>query len=132
MNSAANWKRLGSPRLAARLAPRAEGLYVIGEVDRRTGLPIDIDWVYVGQAVDLARRIGQHTQSAERQPALRQWLAQAGQGTKLIEVWYRLVPKSELDDEERRLIHMLLDAGHQLINIDHNYTLKDSNEEESE
>ena len=86
---------------AARIAPRLAGVYAYAEAETLHGLPLSLNWVYVGKAVDLSARLNDHDAEREANPLLRDWLhRRRTQG----EVWYAVVPADQLDVVERDVI----------------------------
>ena len=96
------WYRLPVGSVLA--APPIPGVYAYGAVEAVHGLPVRLDWAYVGQARNLAARLTQHDPTREPHPGLRQWLvAHAGTG----EVWYAPMDAQYLNGVERHLIRHL-------------------------
>lgn len=95
------WTRVRSVGAAARVAPRLAGVYAYAEAKTLHGLPVDLSWVYVGKALNLASRLDDHDAERESSPLLRDWLHRRRQQG---EVWYAVVPPEYLDVIERDAI----------------------------
>jgi excinuclease UvrABC nuclease subunit len=80
------WVLTTSVEAAVRRAPNSPGVYAIGRVERKAGLPVLTEWVYVGRSTKgLRRRLAEHRPIAERNPGLRVWLMGRDPET---EVWF--------------------------------------------
>jgi excinuclease UvrABC nuclease subunit len=80
------WVASPSIGAAARIAPNSPGVYAIGQVKREAGLPVEVEWVYVGRSTKgLRNRLNQHEPIVERNEDLRWWLSDRHADT---EVWF--------------------------------------------
>jgi excinuclease UvrABC nuclease subunit len=98
-----NWCRILDGHLASASAPPIAGIYVYANSALVQGLPMTLEWVYVGQANNLKRRFEQHEIFSERNIGLIRWL----RGPSHVEVWYVPLPKSQLSHIEQELVRTL-------------------------
>ncbi len=82
--------------------PTASGVYVIAHVTRLHGLPIHINWLYVGQSKNLRRRYCEHVHWTEPNPSL-----DAIRLDHTHEFWWVTAPVDELNTLEADLIDQL-------------------------
>lgn len=106
MDEERQWHRIRSISAAAEMAPEMPGVYAYGPASRHVlGLPVGLrSWVYVGMSKNLASRFRGHKAARERQPELRDWLAQ---NRRSAEVWYSTAQEDEIAELERYLIRKL-------------------------
>jgi hypothetical protein len=84
------------------LAAEAPGVYAIGQIKRHYGLPVVIEWAYVGRTDSLRRRMLEHQPSIEANPGLARWLRRnRGQ----LEVWLLSIDPAIARGLEKTLIH---------------------------
>ena len=77
-------------------------VYSYGEVTRVDGVPVAIEWVYIGKSINLKKRIEQgHDSHRESNPELWRWM---GQLKRNRELWFAYVEIDNLDTVERLLI----------------------------
>lgn len=81
--------------------PKRSGLYAYGVVKRCNGLPVSINWVYVGKAKNLRQRTRSHSPVNEVNPDLQVWLRTPPQGAEL---WVVEVDAKSLNESEQDLI----------------------------
>lgn len=100
------WVRIKSIAAASMIAPTLAGVYAYGIVEREVaGLPVGTySWAYVGRSDNLARRFSDHDVIRERDPALRQWLAD---NRERAEVWYASMQAGQTKAIEKHLIREL-------------------------
>ncbi len=98
------WRYLPNISAAAQAAPSMPGIYAFGEVERVENLPVRINWVYIGKAQNLKKRLSQHVPPKEINPHLRNWLISTSAN---FEVWYACVEIVLLDELERKLVNIL-------------------------
>jgi excinuclease UvrABC nuclease subunit len=82
--------------------PQSSGIYVIAKVLRVHGFPVQMEPLYVGQAVNLRRRTEQHQHLLEPNPGLN-----GIDGTEELEIWWQSVAKEDLNTREAELIQGL-------------------------
>jgi excinuclease UvrABC nuclease subunit len=98
------WVRLRTIHGAPGAAPPVPGIYAMGAVATVGGLPVRIDWIYVGQASNLRARLQQHDPLAETNPLLREFLASDQEEAEL---WFTTCSLGELNPLEQILIKAL-------------------------
>ncbi|HEV2800555.1 MAG TPA: GIY-YIG nuclease family protein [Pyrinomonadaceae bacterium] len=81
--------------------PPMAGVYAYAEVTSVAGLPVAIEWVYVGKTNNLRRRLAEHEPLSETHPELRQWFLARHPNA---EVWYTVAKFESVAELERRLI----------------------------
>ena len=81
--------------------PSRPGVYAYGTVRHSVGLVAQIDWVYIGKACDLRKRISSHNVRDESNPDLQQWLRNPPANAEL---WFAEVRDGNLDAAEQQLI----------------------------
>jgi excinuclease UvrABC nuclease subunit len=81
--------------------PARPGLYAYGVVLRNHGLPVKVEWVYIGKAKSLRQRTQSHDPVNEANPDLQIWLRKPPEHAEL---WVLEVDAKDLDDAERELI----------------------------
>lgn len=113
------WRRAVSTAAAAAMAPRSPGVYAYAEAPRVHELPSQLDWIYVGKASRLDRRLQQHDVGTERHPGLRNWLHRG----KDREVWFAVIPNEDLDRVERDLISSLQPRLNRVRYVNHEANL---------
>lgn len=97
------WSRVLNGADAAQSAPPSPGVYAYAEAGLVHGLPLGLEWVYIGKSKDLRSRLSQHAIHRERYAELRLWLKRASAR----ETWFAAVPLENLDQVERDLITKL-------------------------
>src|SRR4051794_8633902 len=97
------WEVSRSVGAAGRTAPSRPGVYAIGEVVREEGLVVTVNWRYIGRATArLNRRLHDHRTIAEKNVALKDWLAS---NPVHLEVWYASTPTA--GDAVRMEAHLI-------------------------
>ena len=81
--------------------PARPGLYAIGHDESCLGLEVGRVYVYIGETVNLRRRLEEHTPVNEQNPGLKKYLRTMGAKAKC---WYAVADKGELKRSERVLI----------------------------
>lgn len=81
--------------------PSRPGVYAYGTVSHSVGLVAQIEWVYIGKASDLRKRISSHNVRDESNPDLQQWLRNPPTNAEL---WFAEVKHVNLDAVEKQLI----------------------------
>src|SRR4051794_57331 len=99
-----SWHRVRAGRAAGTAVPSLPGVYAYAAVDESYGLPTSVEWMYIGKARRLSRRLGQHDPVRESNPGLSRWLAEEGASSQL---WYSVLPSKELDVVEQELIRTI-------------------------
>jgi excinuclease UvrABC nuclease subunit len=79
------WQRNRSLASARSRAPALPGVYAIASVSLIGGLPIAIEWVYVGRSKNLHRRLNEHDPIVQAHPLMKDWLLRQ---SATVEVWY--------------------------------------------
>jgi excinuclease UvrABC nuclease subunit len=96
-----DWKSgLGVSGKSLRI-PTRSGIYAYGIIRRCQGLPISVEWLYVGKAKNLRRRIASHDPRYETNPDLQEWLRCPPGGAEL---WVAEVDPTNLDQVEQQMI----------------------------
>ena len=72
------WNEVRSLSAASLRAGNAPGVYLIGGLHEKSGIPMLYEWVYVGRSNSLGRRLTEHLPANEQNPQLRTWLRTAG------------------------------------------------------
>jgi len=107
INQVRSWVVASSVTGAVKQAPRSPGIYAFGAVRRVGGLPVGMEWVYVGRATGTAGlngRLRQHEPYREANVALRDWLITA----ENVEVRFKPLPSArEAIEMEAALIYEL-------------------------
>jgi len=98
------WRRVRGGRRVGSALPPLPGVYAYASVDDYQGLPLALEWVYIGQALHLSQRVGQHDPVREANPGLSRWLSEHGGRSQL---WYATVDAADLDEVEQDLIRMI-------------------------
>lgn len=96
------WIRLRPFPSAAEAVPMLPGVYAIGQVRSFKGLPVSVEWVYIGESKNLRNRLANHEALTESNHALRSWL----RVTAEIEVWYS-VDKHHRKAFEKELVRQI-------------------------
>ena len=99
-----SWRRVRAGRRIGSAVPPLPGVYAYAAVTEHHGLPVMLEWVYIGQARRLSERVRQHDPVRENNPGLSRWLS-SQVGTS--QLWYVTVDGSELDAVERELIRTI-------------------------
>ena len=86
---------------------RKGGVYLIARVDRRLGIPRNLEPLYVGRtARGFSTRLGEHSDVLRsHNPRLAEYLATADLST--VEFWFKVIPPSAQALAERELIREL-------------------------
>ena len=96
------WSVLSTTHGKGDAIPTHSGIYAYAEIGRVNGLPISCNWVYIGQASNLRRRISKgHDYRYESNPDLRDWLKVS---KKEVELWFCHVQPEDLDTVELQLV----------------------------
>lgn len=102
VNRKLGWTQLPTSHGKCGNVRQESGIYSYGEVTRVDGLPIAVEWVYIGKSINLKKRIEQgHDAHREINPELWRWM---GQPKKNRELWFAYVEIDNLDTVERSLI----------------------------
>jgi len=94
------WIQLSSANYVSARVPEIPGIYAYGEVVSTGNLPRSIEWVYIGKAKNLSRRLRQHELLDEANSALRSWIRHSSEGV----LWYSAVEEELLSDVEVALV----------------------------
>jgi hypothetical protein len=97
------WRRVPSAHLASVVVPEISGVYAYAHTTAIGGLPIALQWVYVGQTRNLRRRLQEHEDFREPNVELGFWL-RTSQGA---EVWCVPLPSGRLAPVEVSLVREL-------------------------
>lgn len=98
------WRRVRAGRAAARAVPPLPGVYAFAAVHESYGLPTSHEWIYIGKAKRLNRRLGQHDPVREANPGLSEWLITHGRSAQL---WYAVLDVGDLNIVEQELIRTI-------------------------
>jgi excinuclease UvrABC nuclease subunit len=97
-----NWQQVGTIHGAGDFLPAGSGIYAYALVRRIAGLPVHIEWKYIGKSKNLRTRIGNgHDVRYEQNDGLRSWLRRCNPNSEL---WFCRVNEAELDHVEQGLI----------------------------
>lgn len=98
------WHRKKFTTTNAHIPPRP-GIYIIGSIIQFYDLPLQHDYVYVGQSKNLRRRLDQHSPWKEVNPSLEEYVRRQ---KAVLSVWYTTdLGDIGLDNLERDLIRKL-------------------------
>lgn len=101
-NSYLKWNVLSTTHGKSDALPTYSGIYAYAEIRRVNGLPISSHWIYIGQSLNLRRRISQgHDYRYETNLELRDWLKRP---KKDVELWFCHVQPEDLDTVELQLV----------------------------
>ena len=97
-----NWQQVGTIHGAGDFVPSGSGIYAYASVIRIAGLPVLIEWKYIGKSKNLRNRIGTgHDVRNEQNDGLRSWLRRCNRNSEL---WFCRVSEDDLDHVEQGLI----------------------------
>ena len=99
-----SWRRVRAGRRIGSALPPLPGVYAYAAITEQHGLPVALEWVYIGQARRLSERVRHHDPVRENNPGLSRWLSSHA-GTS--QLWYATVDVPELDAVERELIRTI-------------------------
>lgn len=99
-----SWNQTRSLEGAAIRAGRAPGIYLIGSISERLGIPMSYEWVYVGRSNRLSRRLIEHLPENEVNPFLLNWIKNIGED---LVVRFAVVPDDETVEVEKTLVRAL-------------------------
>ena len=99
-----SWRRVRAGRRIGSALPPLPGVYAYAAITEQHGLPVALEWVYIGQARRLSERVRHHDPVRENNPGLSRWLS-SHVGTS--QLWYATVDVPELDAVERELIRTI-------------------------
>ena len=99
-----SWNETRSLRGAAFRAGKSSGIYLIGSISERLGIPMSYEWVYVGRSNSLSRRLIEHLPENESNPFLQTWIKDVGGG---LVVRFAVVPDAETALVEKDLVRAL-------------------------
>lgn len=105
------WSCAGYSFGLVRTVPELSGIYLVAQISRIHGLPLDMQVLYVGRANNLRRRYRSHVDLREQNPALNRLVAS---GRTDIEFWWAALPDGELDAAERRVIKDLMPVANRV------------------
>lgn len=98
------WRRVRAGRRAGSVLPSLPGVYAYAAVAENHGLPLAVEWMYIGQARRLDQRVTQHDPVRESNPGLSRWLSTHGGSSQL---WYVVLDPLDLDAVEQELIRTI-------------------------
>ena len=99
-----SWNEARSLKGAAIRAGRASGIYLIGAIREKLGIPMSYEWVYVGRSNRLSRRLIEHLPENEANPYLQSWIRDIGED---LVVRFAVVPDTETAGVEKALVRAL-------------------------
>ena len=101
-NSYFKWNVLSTTHGKSDALPTYSGIYAYAEISRVNGLPVSCNWIYIGQSLNIRRRISQgHDYRYETNHELRDWLKRP---KKDVELWFCHVQPEDLDTVELQLV----------------------------